>query len=390
MKLSRRAVSLAESATIRITRKAAELRTAGRSIVDLSAGQPDFPSPAVAVEEARTALAEGFTRYTASSGIPDLREALAERFHRAYGAPWYLPNTLITVGAKAALFQSFMALVDEGDHVVVPTPAWVSFSEQIRFAGGRPIAATLDRSEGFAIRADKILEAVDDRTRVVVINSPSNPSGAVVTAEDLRRIVEYCAERGIVLLSDETYERFIYDGQSHASAAALAAEFPDTVIVIGSFSKTYSMTGWRVGFALGPRYLLEKLAAIQSHATSNVTSFAMRGALAALEHGEGDVRRMISEFAVRRNLIVDGLQTLDGVGCPTPAGAFYVFPQIAPHYREGRHGSVEMAEFLLEKAGVAVVPGAAFGTDECIRLSFACPRHDLEQAIERISRALSI
>lgn len=390
MKLSRRALRMAESATIRVTRKAAELRAAGRSIVDLSAGLPDFPSPPVAVEAARQALAEGFTRYTASSGIADLREALAHRFQQQYGAPWELQNTLITVGAKAALFQSILAMVDEGDHVVIPTPSWVSFTEQIRFAGGQPIEVGLDPSTGFAICADKIIEAIDDRTTMVLINSPSNPSGAVITAEDLRKIVENCAERGIRVLSDETYERFVYDGKTAPSAAALASEFPETVVVNGSFSKTYSMTGWRIGYALGPKGLLGKLAEIQSHATSNPTSFAMKGALAALHHGDEHVEQMILEFARRRRLVVRGLQRIEGVSCPSPQGAFYAFPCVAPHYCEGRQGSSEMAEFLLEKAGVAVVPGIAFGTDDFVRLSFACSQEELNEGLTRIGRALAL
>ena len=388
MKLSRRAAGVAESATIRVTRKAAELRRAGRSILDLSAGQPDFPSPRAAVDEARRALAEGFTNYTASSGIPDLREALAERFRRLYGSPWQGRDTLITVGAKAALFQSMLALVDDGDHVVVPSPSWVSVSEQIRFAGGHPVTPALDPEEGFAIRAETVLDAIDEKTRMVLINSPSNPTGAVITPRDLRTITEHCADRGILLLSDETYERFVYDGTEHASAAALASEFPETVLLISSFSKTYSMTGWRVGFALGPSRLIDKLGAIQSHATSNVTSFAMRGALAALRHGEDDVRRMITEFSSRRQQVVAALESLEGVTCPTPQGAFYAFPKVSAHYQEGRQGSVEMAEFLLEEAGIAVVPGAAFGADECIRLSFACAREDLDLALQRLGDAL--
>lgn len=388
MHLSRRVQGLAESATVRVTRLAAELRAAGHEIVDLSAGQPDFPSPEVAVVAAQEALAEGFTRYTAAAGIPDLREALAERYHGNYGAPWSLPNSIITVGAKTALFELMLALVEEGDRAVLPCPAWVSFAEQIRFAGGEVIEVQLEAEDGFAIRADPILEAIDERTRLVLINSPSNPTGGLVSAEDLRRIVAFCAERGIVVLSDETYEYFVYGDREHASAATLAKEYPETVVVVGSFSKTYAMTGWRVGYCLGPEALIKKMVAMQSHSTSNPTSFAMRGALAALRHAGEDVRRMIAAFARRRDFLVQGLEQIPGVSCAVPAGAFYAFPRVATHYTEGRRGSVALAEYLLREAGLAVVPGEAFGADDHLRFSFACSEQELERALEHLTRAL--
>ncbi|MEM7356702.1 MAG: pyridoxal phosphate-dependent aminotransferase [Acidobacteriota bacterium] len=389
MRLSRRAEGLAESATMRVTRKAAELRAAGREIIDWSAGQPDFGSPAVAVEAAKRALDEGFTRYTAAAGIPDLRSALAEHYSRQHGVDWSLDNVLVTVGGKAALFELMMALIDEGDSAVLSSPCWVSFPEQIRFAGGRPVLVPTAANEGFAIRAEPLLEAIDDTTRLVLLNSPSNPTGGIVGAEELRRIVEYCAERGIVVLSDETYERFLFGGEEHASAGSLAAEFPETVIVVGSFSKTYAMTGWRIGFALADAALIRKTAAVQSHATSNATSFAMRGALAALQGAEDDVRQMLEAFERRRDFLVSGLERLPGVRCVTPPGAFYAFPNVAACYRDGRRGSIELAEYLLEEAGVAIVPGIAFGADDHIRISFACSRQELESGLERLATALA-
>ena len=388
MHLSRRAARLAESATVRVSDKAGELRAAGHQIIDWSAGQPDFPSPSVAVEGARRALAEGFTRYTAAAGIPDLRQALADHYGERHGAPWELANVLVTVGAKAALFELVMTLIDDGDRVVIPSPCWVSFPEQVRFAGGEPILVPLSAEDGFAIRAQPMIDAMDDSTRMVLINSPSNPTGGIVSAPDMRRIVEHCAERGVVVLSDETYERFLYDGAEHASAGVLAAEFPDTVVVVSSFSKTYAMTGWRVGFALAPADLIRKAGAVQGHATSNATSFAMRGALAALEGADADVERMLAAFARRRDLVVGGLESLRGVTCRAPSGAFYAFPHVAAHYRDGQ-GSLELAERLLDDAGVAVVPGVAFGADEHIRISFACSDAELEEGLERLAQALA-
>lgn len=373
---------------MKVTRRASELRAAGLEIIDFGAGEPDFDSPAVAVAAARQALTDGFTRYTPAAGTADLRSAVAERYHDLYGAPWKLPNAVITVGAKAALFQVILNLIDGGDEVVLPYPAWVSFEEQIRFAGGRPVTVPMSAGDRFAIRAEPILAAITDATRMVLINSPSNPTGGVISAADLRRVVETCAERDIYVLCDETYERFVYGGALHATSAVLASEFPDTVILIGSFSKTYAMTGWRVGYALSCEPLIRKVGELQSHSTSNPTSFAMRGAAAALAGAEDDVRRMIDEFEKRRDFLVAQLQCLPGVSCEPPDGAFYAFPHVAGCFRDGCRGSIELSNYLLEKAQVAVVPGLAFGDDDHIRISFACSREALETGLVRIRTAL--
>ncbi|HVR10805.1 MAG TPA: aminotransferase class I/II-fold pyridoxal phosphate-dependent enzyme, partial [Thermoanaerobaculia bacterium] len=280
MKLSARAAAMGESATLRVARRALELKAKGVSLVDFGAGEPDFASPAVAVQAACQALADGFTRYTAGSGTPELRQALAERARVRYGAPWTARQSVVTVGAKAALFQLALALFEDGQEVVLPAPSWVSFDEQIRFAGARPVPVQTCDEDGFRIHAGPILEAVTARTRAILLNSPCNPTGGVIPAADLREIVAFAAERGLLVISDETYERFVYE-QPHASAAALAAEFPQTVVLVGSFSKTYAMTGWRIGYLMGPPAVVQAVENIQSHATSNPTSFAMVGALAA-------------------------------------------------------------------------------------------------------------
>jgi aspartate aminotransferase len=387
MKLAARMGRIGESATLRVSRRAAELRAAGVEVVDFGAGEPDFASPGVAVEGARRALAEGFTKYTASSGTPELRKALAERFHACHGAPWTGRDAVVTVGAKAALFELALALFEAGDEVVLPGPCWVSFPEQIQFAGAVPVVVPTAAEEGFRIRAEPLIEAFTERTRAVLVNSPSNPTGGVIGASDLERLVEACAERGVLLLSDETYERFVYEG-AHASAARLAARFPETVVLVGSFSKTYSMTGWRIGFALGPPNVISAIADVQSHATSNPTSFAMVGALVALREAEPDVAEMIATYRERRDFLIPRLNELPGVSCLPPAGAFYAFPRVAEAFREGRHGSVAWAEALLEEAGVAVVPGAAFGDDEHVRISFACSRETLDEGLGRMARFL--
>lgn len=389
MRFSRRSERLSESSTARVMRRAVELKAQGRDIIDLSAGQPDMASPPAAIDAAHRALDAGFTRYTVSAGIPDLRRALAERYHSRFGAPWEMPDAVITVGAKAALFQIMQTVLDDGDSAVLPTPTWVSFSEQIRFAGARPILVPMAADDGFTQHAAPLIEAMDADTRLVLINSPSNPTGGRMSAPDLHLLARTCAERNVLLVSDETYERFVYDGLDHAGAAAHSAEFPETVVVVGSFSKTYSMTGWRVGWVLGPRALSRKIDALQSHLTSNVTSFAMAGALAALHEAEPEVAAMLETMSRRRQVTVEALNRLPGFRCRPPAGAFYAFPKISDCFSEGRHGSVAWAEFLLEAAGVAVVPGAAFGADDHLRFSFACKEDDLTQAFSRIERIVA-
>lgn len=389
MQLSGRVARISESATLRVSRRASELRAAGVDVVDFGAGEPDCDSPVVAVEAARRALAEGFTRYTPTAGIPALRRALAERYTRDFGAPWSSADTLVTVGGKGALFEVALALFEEGQEVVLHTPAWVSFAEQIRFAGAEVVEVATDGADGFTIHAERLIAALGPRTRAVILNSPCNPTGGTISAADLRRLVEECARRGVLVISDETYERFVYGGAPPVSAAALAAEFPDTVVLVGSFSKTYAMTGWRLGYLLGPRPLVEAAACIQGHATSNPTSFAMVGALAALEGAESDVRAMIAEYEARRDLLVDRLNSIAGVSCLAPRGAFYVFPDVSASYREGRSGSLEFAERLLEEEAVAVVAGEAFGSDRHVRISFACSRAALDEGARRIERFLA-
>jgi len=389
MQLSGRVARIRESATLRVSRRAAELRAAGVDVVDFGAGEPDFDSPAVAVEAARRALADGFTRYTPTAGIPALRRALAERYARDFGSPWGSDETLITVGGKGALFEVSLALFEEGQEVVLHTPAWVSFAEQIRFAGADVVEVETEGGDGFAIHAERLLAAIGSRTRAVILNSPCNPTGGTISAPELRYLVEECDRRGVLVISDETYERFVYGGSAPVSAAALAAEFPETVVVVGSFSKTYAMTGWRLGYLLGPRSLVEAAACIQGHATSNPTSFAMVGALAALEGAENDVRAMIAEYEARRDLLVARLNAIPGVSCLAPRGAFYAFPDVSAGFRAGRSGSLELSERLLEEEAVAVVAGEAFGSDRHVRISFACSRSALEEGVRRIERFLA-
>ncbi len=389
MRVSQRVSRLAESATLAVASRAAELRAQGVDVVDWSAGEPDFSSPPGVVAAAIEALGQGRTRYTKNTGLPELRSAISSDLGGRLGGPWTADQVVVTVGAKAALFELALALFGAGDEVVLPNPYWVTFPAQIQLADAEVVEVAARPEHGFRVSAEAVCDRISPRTRAVLLNSPSNPTGAVIAAKDLRAIVEECASRGIYLIADETYERFVYDGEPFPSAAPLAAEFPETVILVGSFSKTHAMTGWRLGYLAGPQAVVKAVAKIQSHATSNATTFAMWGALAVFDDAEARVAEMLREYQARRDLLLAGLAGIPGVECPTPGGAFYAFPKVSARYENGRQGSAAFAEFLLDSAQVAVVPGAAFGADEHIRISFACSSERLRDGIDRLSKALA-
>jgi aspartate aminotransferase len=387
MRLASRLQQVQESATLEVTRRAAELKASGVDVVDLGAGEPDFASPPVAVEAAKRALDEGLTRYTPAAGLPELRRGIAERY-RALGGPWAPGQVVVTVGAKAALFELALALFEEGQEVVLPSPCWVSFPEQVRLAGAEPVLVPAKADDGFALHAAPLLAAMGPRTRAVIVNSPCNPTGGVMAAAELERLVEAAAERGVLVVADETYDQFVYDGAGHASAAALAARYPDTVVLVGSFSKTWAMTGWRLGFLLGPPWVVDGVLRVQGHATSNATSFAMAGAIAALHEPPQAMAERLAEYQRRRDLVTERLSAIPGVLCRPPAGAFYAFPDVSDWYDEELPGSLAMARWLLDEARVAVVPGEAFAADAHLRLSFACSRETLAEGLDRIAAAL--
>ncbi len=389
VKLSQRLGRIGESGTLRVSRLAAELKAQGKDVLDLGAGEPDFRSPDVAVLAACQALQDGFTKYTDAGGILELKEAMTRELASRYCGPWTAKQCVITVGAKMALFELAQALFEEGDEVIIPSPCWVSFPEQVRLTGATPVFVTTSGEDGFRIHADPILAAITPKTRALLVNSPTNPTGGLIEHADLERLVAACAERGILYISDETYDRFIYPGSNFSSAASLAARYPETVVLVGSFSKTFSMTGWRLGFLCGPPPLVQAVSTLQGHSTSNPTSFAMKGAAAALAGAAADVEAMIAEYRLRRDLLIAGLERLPGFRCRPPLGAFYAFPDVSGCFRPGRESSVAFSEFLLSEAGVAVVPGSAFGADRHIRISFACSRATLESALSRIAQTLA-
>ncbi len=388
MHLAGRVRRVAESATLKLSRRALELKARGIDVVDLVAGDPDFPSPPAAVEAARAALASGFTRYTDDRGIRPLRAALAARYAARYAAPWTAEQTLITVGAKGALFELALALFEAGDEVVTHTPAWVSIPQQVRLAGATVVEVPARAEDGFAVDPEAILAAVGPRTRAVILNSPCNPTGNVIEAGALAEIVERAAAEGVLVISDETYERFVYDGRRHASVAALAARHPETVVLVGSFSKSYAMTGWRLGFLLADRRIVDAVACVQGHATSNATSFAMSGALAALDDDAEEIAARVAEYQARRDLVVGRLGALPKVRCRPPAGAFYAFPDVSGWFGRAIPDADAFAERLLEEARVAVVSGSGFGAPANVRISLTRSREELDRGITRLGEFL--
>lgn len=391
-----RAASIPGSATLEVLRAAAALRERGVDVVDLGPGEPDFHTPEFIKEAAIAAIRANFTKYTDAMGIPELRFAIADHYRRAWNCPWPTRSVLVTAGGKQALHTACLALFQEGDDVLVPSPYWVSFPEMVRLAGARPVFVPTSAKAGFRLTAADVERAATSATRGLIVNTPNNPTGAVLAPEEMEAIVRLAAKRHWVVIFDECYDRIVYEG-SHFSGAALAAAFPQTVLVCGSLSKTYALTGWRIGFALGHEELIAMMGRIVSHATTNVCSITQRAALAALtspDEAEAATHAMLREYAKRRAFLIPALNALPGVFCTPPGGAFYVFPDVSALY--GRtlggvavSGSISLAKALLETVAVAVTPGIAFGEDRSIRISFATSMERLEEGIARMRKSLS-
>ncbi len=386
-RLSRRVADLAPSPTAAVARAAQALMARGVDVVDFGLGEPDFPTPDFVSRAGIAAIETGRTRYTDSAGEPRLREAIAEKYRREHSVSCARENVLVTAGAKQAVFNICQALFQEGDAVAMFVPYWVSFPEIVRLCGAQPLFVPTDIRSGWKPTAEALERAATKETRGVILNSPCNPSGAVVEPEELARILGWCAAREAVLLFDETYDHFLYDGRRHVSAAALWSEHPGRVVVTGAASKTYAMTGWRLGWALAPKELVSAMASYQSHSTSNACSIsqeAAREALADLERSEISVADMLAHYGRRREVITRLLSAIPGVECVAPEGAFYVFPRVEALYpRKNVGGSVEFCRRLLDEARVAAVPGEAFGMDSCVRFSFATSLDRIEEGLRR-------
>jgi aspartate aminotransferase len=395
MRFASRASGVAGSATLEVMKTAAALRAQGVDVVDLGPGEPDFPTPQFIKDAAVSAIGADFTRYTDAAGTPELRAAIAERYAREWKAPWGPGEVIVTAGGKQALHTAILALFQEGDDVLIPAPYWVSFPEMVKLSGAHSVVVPTSPARGFRLTARDVEAAATGATRGVIVNTPNNPTGAVMDPEEIEGVVRLAAKRGWVVLFDECYDRFIFEGR-HLSAAAFAAEFPETVLVAGTLSKTYAMTGWRIGYALAAKPLIDVMGRVVSHATSNVCSIAQKAAFAALnQRAEASraIDAMLGEYARRREFLIPALAALPGVSCARPGGAFYAFPDVSAHY--GRTiGGVEVADSnsfakaLLQSVAVAVTPGAAFGEDRCIRISFATSLERLEEALKRLRGVL--
>ncbi|HET9794889.1 MAG TPA: pyridoxal phosphate-dependent aminotransferase [Thermoanaerobaculia bacterium] len=387
-RLTRRAREIRPSPTLGISRTLAEMRRRGADVVDLGVGEPDFPTPRFVKEAGIEAIEADRTRYTETSGEPPLREAIAAKFRRR-GADVFPSQVLVSAGGKQALFNACQVLFEEGDEVLVPAPYWVSFPEMVRLSGAACVPAVTRRENAFRPTLDDLLPAATERTRGLILNSPNNPTGAAIEPAELRRILEWARDRNVFVLYDECYELFLYDGRPHASPTDTWAEHADHVLISGAASKTFAMTGWRLGWAVAPADVIAAMAGYQSHSTSNASSISQAAALAALtelDRANESVETMLAEYALRRELITRALNAIPGVECPAPDGAFYAFADVSTLFpRSGAAGSAEFAKLLLERGGVAAVPGIAFGDDRYIRFSFAAARQEIEKGMERFA-----
>ena len=384
MKFASRVARISVSQTMAVNEKALQMRAQGIDIVDFGAGEPDFPTPENIKQAGVQAIESNFTRYTSIGGTPDLRKAIVESHARIFGSRFDVAECIVNVGGKHAIFNTVSAVVDNGDDVMIPAPYWVSFADIARYAGGRTVFAETREGEGFRLTAQVVEKSLTPKTRLLIANSPSNPSGAVIDDEEFVRIAGVCRNRGIVLLSDECYSRFLYDGLMPFSLAA-HPEFRDTVVIAGSLSKTYAMTGWRIGYALGPRELIAAVQKIQSHSTSNPTSISQKAAFEALTGPQDSVAMMLGEYARRRDFVVERLNAIPGIRCTRPGGAFYAYPNISSAFARGIKDSLDFSVQLLERSHVAVVPGTAFGTTDHIRISYATSMDQLDKGLTRIA-----
>ena len=371
------------SSTMKVAAEAERLRAEGRDIVDFGAGEPDFPTPANIKQAAVRALDENFTKYTAVSGTAELKRAVCEYHARHFGTAYQPAECLITVGGKHIIFNAMQALVNPGDEIVIPVPYWVTYKDVVSYAGGQCVFVDTDEDRGFTLTASMIEPHLTSRTKMVLLNSPCNPSGAVLDPAEFEKILKLTSERGIYLMTDECYCFFLYDSEPFSIASLPGAK--ETVLVAGSLSKTYAMTGWRIGFGLMPAPIISAMTKLQSHSTSNPTSIAQKAAAEALRGPQESVKTMLAEYRRRRDFVVARLRAIPGVTCAEPRGAFYAYPNTGVVLgKSGIQNTQQLAERLLADAGVALVPGEAFGTSRHVRISYATSMEELVRGLDRI------
>jgi aspartate aminotransferase len=380
MNLARRVTQVTPSLTLAIAAKAKAMKAEGIDVCSFSAGEPDFDTPAHIIAAAEKALNSGKTKYGAAAGEPKLREAIAHKLRKDNGLDYKADNVLVTNGGKHSLFNLIMALIDPGDEVIVPAPYWLSYPEMVILAGGIPVILPTDASSEYKITAKQLRNAITPKTKLLVLNSPSNPTGMVYSPLELKELAEVIVEKDIFVVSDEIYEKILYDGVQQVSIGSLGAEIFKKTIISNGFAKAYSMTGWRIGYLAGPVEIIKAATTVQSHATSNVCTFGQYGAIAALEDSQDCVKEMLQAFSDRRQYMLQRINAIPGLNCLQPQGAFYLFPDIS---KTGLK-SLEFSSALLERHQVAVIPGIAFGADNNIRLSYATDMATIEKGMNRL------
>jgi aspartate aminotransferase len=387
MKLAKRVEALTPSTTLAITAKANALKAEGHNVIALGAGEPDFNTPIHIIEAAYKSMKEGHTKYTASGGLVTLKKAIANKLKKDQGLTYETSEIIVSTGAKHSLYSLFQAIIDEGDEVIIPIPYWVSYPEQVKLAGGTPVYVEGKEENEFKITAEDLNKSITKQTKALILNSPSNPTGSLYSEEELKAIGEVCLEKDVLIVSDEIYEKLVYDRMKHTSIAQISPELKEQTIIINGLSKSHAMTGWRIGFAAGNAKVIKAMTNLDSHSTSNPTTTSQHGALAAYNGTQEPVEEMRQAFEERLNKVYDRLITLPGIKCVKPNGAFYLFPNAKEAVKMTGFACVdEWVEAILEEEKVALVPGAGFGAPDNVRLSYATSLDTIMEALDRIER----
>ncbi len=382
MKLAARVSKVTPSLTLAIAAKAKAMKAEGIDVCSFSAGEPDFDTPAHIKAAAATALESGKTKYGPAAGEPKLRDAIAHKLKTENGLNYQSENVIVTNGGKHSLFNLMLALIDPGDEVIIPAPYWLSYPEMVTLVGGKPVIVTTDAATDYKVTPEQLRQAITPKTKLFILNSPSNPTGMVYTPDEIKALAQVVVDADIFVVSDEIYEKILYDGAEHISIGSLGKEIFDRTLISNGFAKAYSMTGWRLGYLAGPVEIIKAASTIQGHSTSNVCTFAQYGAIAALESSQDCVETMRQAFAKRRQVMLDRLNAIPGLSCAKPDGAFYLFPDIS---KTGLK-SLEFCNALLEAQQVAVIPGIAFGADQNIRLSYATDMATIDKGMDRLEK----
>ncbi len=393
MSLSERVKNIRPSQTLAITAQVLKMKAEGKKVISFGAGEPDFDTPTNIQDEAIKAIRGGFTHYTTASGIPELKKAVIEKLRRDNDVNYKVSEIIISNGAKHCLYNALMALCDPGDEVLLPTPCWVSYTEQIKLAQAKPVFVPTNQEDQFQLSAEQVKNHISDKTKVLLLNTPNNPTGSVYDPEELEKIAKIMVEEDIYCISDEIYEKLVYDEAKHISMASFGEEIKNKVILINGVSKSYAMTGWRLGYTAAPEEIIAGMSKFQGHCTSNANSIAQKASVEALIGDQGSIEYMRGEFDKRRKAIVNHLNEIKGFQCDMPRGAFYAFPDITQLLNSGItfNGkeiteSLQLAEYILNKAEVAVVPGSAFEAEGYLRLSYATSMEEIEEGMSRLKK----